>query len=104
MPDGTPFLVGDKVWVRQGDEESWWTAQTEVGLTWTAVLSPNRRYLALWAPNPRGEFSIYDFQTQQLWTFAGPFRRCAEDAGMTLAWSPDGQYRPRRTLAHRRPS
>ncbi|MFO7172645.1 MAG: hypothetical protein DIU70_006730 [Bacillota bacterium] len=92
LPDGTSFLVGDKVWVRQGDGEPGWTAQAEVGLAWTAALSPNRRYLALWAPNARGEFSVYDFRTHQVWRFEGPFRPCAEDAGMALAWSPDGQY------------
>jgi hypothetical protein len=91
LADGRLLLVGNQVWIGDptGDQ---FTAVAKVGLTWLVEPSPSGRYLALWGPNQKGNYTLVDLKTGDVQTRTGPFRRCVQDGGVTLAWSPDERY------------
>lgn len=91
LPDGRLLLVGKQVWIGDPASEQF-TAVAEVGLTWLVEPSPSGRYLALWGPNQQGNYTVVDLTTGEVQTRTGPFRRCAQDGGVTLAWSPDERF------------
>jgi hypothetical protein len=91
LTDGRLLLVGNQVWIGDPTGEQF-TAVAEVGLTWLVEPSPSGRYLALWGPNQKGNYTLVDLKTGEVQTRMGPFRRCIQDGGVTLAWSPDERY------------
>lgn len=91
LTDGRLLLVGKQVWIGDPAVEQY-TAVAEVRLTWLVEPSPSGRYLALWGPNQQGNYTLVDLETNEVQTRTGPFRRCAQDGGVMLAWSPDERY------------
>jgi hypothetical protein len=90
LPDGRIYLVGaGGVWVGApgGEMKSLGEA-----FAWMAVPSPSGRYLALWGPTESGGIHVVDFQEDTLRRIPGPFRRGAQDGGVTLGWSPDERF------------
>ncbi len=91
LPDGRLLVVGRKVWIGTAGGGPW-EAMAEVGAPWTVVPSPSWRALALWGHTREGLYTVVDLEAGQADRRVGPFRRCAQDGGVNLAWSPDGKH------------
>ncbi|HEV2248973.1 MAG TPA: hypothetical protein VGT60_00505 [Candidatus Limnocylindria bacterium] len=94
LADGRLLIVGRSVWIGDGEGASMRKvadAVTAVGnLPWTAAPSPNGERVAIWAYNADGHVAIVDLRDGSVVRVAGPFRRSAADARVSLAWSRDG--------------
>jgi hypothetical protein len=58
---------------------------------WSASRSPDGRALALWGPLAEGKIAVLDLPTRKTRLLPGPFRVHADDASLSLSWSPDGK-------------
>lgn len=94
LPDGRVLLIGRDVWVGLGDGSAMQkladAAAAVSGTPWTAVPSPSGDRVAIWGYNADGHITVVDLKNGSAARVAGPFRRSAADARVSLAWSRDG--------------
>ncbi len=95
LPDGRLVMVGRSVWVGNGDGTAMRIVADAIGaaggLPWTAVPNAAGDRVALWAYNTDGHVAVVDLRDGTITRVAGPFRRYAADARVSLAWSRDGK-------------
>jgi len=95
LPSGLIVLVGREVWVANGDGSG---AQSLLRNDWTglgpwlAVPSPSGQQIVMWSPDDEGRLAIADLARGTVRRLTGPFLRCAQDGGITVAWSVDERF------------
>jgi hypothetical protein len=92
IPGGRILLVGREVWLTDSDGgnlRSLFRNDWANGLVWRAFPSPSGRRVAMWSPVDEGRVAIADLERATVTRLASPFRRCAQDGGVSLVWSPD---------------
>ncbi len=95
LPTGEIVLIGREVWVANGDgsgarsvlRNDW----TVLG-PWVAAPSPSGRQIVMWSPDDEGRLAIADLARGTVRRLTGPFLRCAQDGGITVAWSVDERF------------
>ena len=94
LPDGRLIMVGRSVWLGNGDGSAMRSIADATaaagGPPWTAVVNAAGDRVAIWAYNPDGHVAVVDLRTGTVTRVAGPFRRYAADARVSLAWSREG--------------
>jgi hypothetical protein len=86
LASGGLLITGREVWLAGARGEG---LRSVLPLfTHIAAPSPTGRYVALWSPFA-DTIVVLETATSTTRTIAGPFRRCAQDAGINIAWSPD---------------
>ena len=95
LPDGRLVMVGRSVWVGNGDGTAMRNVADAIGaaggLPWTAVPNATGDRVAIWGYNTDGHVAVIDLRDGTITRVAGPFRRYAADARVSLAWSRDGK-------------
>jgi hypothetical protein len=95
LPDGRLLIVGRSVWVGNADGSAMRPIADAMaaagGLPWTAVPNAAGDRVAIWGYNADGHVALVDLRDGTLARLAGPFRRYAADARVSLAWSRDGK-------------
>ena len=95
MADGRLVMVGRGVWVgdtnANGMKRIADATAAVSGYPWFAFPDPTEARLALWGYNTDGHIAVIDLRTGVVQRLTGPFRRCAADGGVSLAWSADGR-------------
>jgi hypothetical protein len=90
LPNGRILLVGSDVWVAEADGRGLRSIVHNDGfLVWLAFPSPSGRLVALWSPFDEGRMRIVDLERATVRELTTSFRRCAQDGGIGIAWSPD---------------
>ncbi|MFZ5824452.1 MAG: TolB family protein [Bacillota bacterium] len=90
LPDGRIYLLGKTLWVSDPSGEAWREVAGDL-FNWVARLSPDGTRIATWSPTEPESLLVVDFDGQKR-LVKGPFRRPGADGGISVAWSPDGQW------------
>jgi hypothetical protein len=86
LANGALLITGREVWLAGPRGERLHSVLQL--FTHVASPSPSGRYVALWSPFT-DTIVVLETATSTTRTIAGPFRRCVQDGGINLVWSPD---------------